>query len=188
LALLLVPFQMSKSCMNADGKTRGNACATDKTCTAPLACNQSTGLCDLSGSGNWKDACQTDADCNTKYPGLKCSTAGICDCTDSSGMLSLCSDTQVCASGSSPGPSPSPSSWPAAFTPPPPGDFIKNKFSGSCATSTWYNKQTQDPNCKTGNLGLLDNNSKPLCMSSADYIKQGTAFPGSYSKSCYIDA
>jgi hypothetical protein len=36
-------------------------------------------------------------------------------------------------------------------------------------------------------LGLLDNNSNPLCMSSATYSANAGAFAGSYSKACYID-
>lgn len=130
----------------------------DKTCTAPLNCNQTTGLCDLSGSGNWKDACLADGDCNTKYTGLKCSTAKICDCTDSSAMLSLCSDTQVCASGSSPPPPPpggSCAAWPAAPFPgarPADGtnDNVCKIYAGDCMQHTDVFPAFSNDSCPTG--------------------------------------
>jgi len=185
--------------MKADGSTAGGACNTQSQCTPPLSCDTNSGLCvAFSTKGNYGDPCYQNTDCNQdgKYPGLLCTqtdgkTQGKCDCTPDSGILKLCKDDFVCASGASPGPSPpgpspSPSSWPAAFAPPPPDDFIKNKFTGSCATSSWY-KANGDPLCVNGNLGLLDNNSKALCMPSATYTKQGAAFSGSYSKACYID-
>lgn len=170
---------MSKICMDADGKTRGKACALDKTCTTPLICKEDTGLCDLSGSGNWKDACQTDADCNTKYAGLKCSAQSICDCTDSSGILSLCSDTNVCVDGS-PGPAPTPSSWPPAF----PGATTAqiSQFDGDCSSATaWYTPAT----CQPGNLAARNaGQASVACITTANW-KSGVT-PSSYDKYCYL--
>ena len=173
---------MSKSCMLADGNTRGNACTVGKTCTAPLVCNQSTGLCDLSGSGNWKDACQTDADCNkdSKHPGLKCSTASICDCTDSSGVLSLCTDDHVCASGSSPPPPPH-SSWPAAFPNQTPGE--EAQFDGDCSKASWYTQSA----CPAGNLAARNAGQSSVACITTDNWSKGIS-PASYDKFCYVPA
>lgn len=168
---------MSKSCMTADGTKRGGVCALDKTCVTPLVCNQTTGLCDLSGSGDWKDACQTDGDCDTKYPGLKCSAAKICDCTDASAMLSLCTATQVCASGSSPGPS----TWPATY--PNPTDGEKAQFDGDCPTAAWYTQGT----CQPGNLAAKNAGKPSVACITTDNWNKGI-MPSSYDKYCYVPA
>lgn len=182
-----------KSCLAADGNDRGKPCDLNSKCDATkgLTCNLGTGLCDFSSPGGLGDPCGSDADCNSaKYPGLHCNAKNKCDCTDASSVLQLCSDNMVCVSGGGPAPPPPPpaTSWPSNFTPFPPDDFVKNKFTGSCAASAWFNASSGDPKCAKGNLGLQANGGAQVCMTTSDYQSNAGAVPGAYQKACYIDA
>ena len=173
----------AKFCMTADGSKQGGACDLNKTCVAPLSCNQVTGLCDpFTTPGNHKDPCYQDAQCNiNKYPGLHCTendgkTQGTCDCTNASGTLTLCSDTEVCVSGTPPPPIP----WPdAAF----PGatDAQKRLFTGACSApaSKWYSDLKG--NCAAGQLATTggDAGGTAFCFTDKTWDKSkanGTNF------------
>ena len=185
--------------MKADGNTVGGACNTQSQCTGTLSCDTASGLCvAFSTKGNYGDPCYQNSDCNQdgKYPGLLCTqtdgkTQGTCDCTPDSGILKLCKDDFVCASGSSPGPSPpgpsppgpspSPSSWPTAFPNPTPGEVAQ--FDGDCSKATWYTQGF----CPAGNLAARNaGQSSVACIPTANWTKGIT--PSSYDKFCYIPA
>ena len=158
--------------MAANGNEDGKPCDMKGSCDASkgLTCTQDTGLCKFSTPGKHNDICNVDADCDSKdFPGLMCKavagrTTGVCDCSEKSAVLSKCSDTEICVSGT-PGPAPPPAvEWPLGFANP--SDDEKKLFTGACSakTSNWY--ANVGGKCNINELACRGADNQVVCLTT----------------------
>ena len=170
------------TCQTADGTKAGGVCDVTGACTGQnLVCDQTTGLCKLSGDGKLGSPCQIGVlECDTKtYPGIACSTSdpqaqGTCVC---SVAAKLCADNQICAKVPGPSPPP-PSPWPDSF--PNASDDEKKLFTGDCSASSWYTNAKGA--CPATNLGALNASGKVACLTTSTW--QGAGSGKGYTNFC----